>query len=302
MFSISHLRKLPALMTIAYCLTTSLPAAGAESNLSRDLKGRPTSDVLVNGSGPFTFVIDTAAQTSAVGNRLITQMELLPHPKEKAQIYGAAGIAEVPLYPIETMTVGGEKFRDLLIPTLSHVPDSNALGLVGMNLFASRKICFDHHDNRFVVTGSGDNCLTRKQARLPIDLIYGTFAKIKITIDGIAVTAIVDTGAQRSLANRKLMAALELTEASPGLSVETRNEGVTGHATDLVKGFSGAITLGDTELPAMPIEFSDLPVFQTLRVSDGPALILGNDALRQLEAFAIDYGTGEFLYQKGSKK
>lgn len=273
-------------------------ANAAESPLLRDSEGRPATMVSVNGTQPVKFVVDTAAQTMAVGKRLIEKLDLQPHPDKTAQLHGAAGVTEVPLYPIASLEVAGAKFENLLAPTLTHNVDSDALGIVGMSMMGGKRLTFDQRSKTMHVDDSGAPGKEPGMQTLSVDFIYGTFARVQITINGVAVTAVIDTGARRSIANLKVMEALGLSDASPGLSIKTQAEGVTGHEVNIVTGYEGAVSLGPETLAAMPLEFSDLPVFGSLQMTSGPALILGNDALKQLSTFAIDFGEAQFYFTR----
>lgn len=270
----------------------------AESPLLRDSEGRPATVVSVNGSEPVKFVVDTAAQTMAVGERLIEKLDLQPHPDQTAQLHGAAGVTEVPLYPIASLEVAGATFENLLVPSLAHNVKSDAFGIVGMSAMGGKRLTFDQRSRTLRVDGSGASGRENGMQSLPVDFIYGTFARVQVTINGVAVTAVIDTGARRSIANLKTMEALGLTDTSPGLSVKTQAEGVTGHEVDIVTGYDGAISLGQETLTVMPLEFSDLSVFGSLKMTSGPALILGNDALKQLSIFAIDFGEAQFYFTR----
>lgn len=270
-------------------------AQAATSTLSRDTEGRPATEVLVNDQGPYKFVVDTAAQTYAVGAKLIEELDLQPHPEETAQLHGAAGITEVPLFPLDSVTVGGTRFEGILAPTLSHAVDTDAYGIVGMSSFQGNRISLDQDAMTLEVSESSAD-IPSGMSSVPVDFIYGTFARIQIKIDGKPATAVVDTGARRSIANLKAMEVLGLTKET--LDSNTQAEGVTGHEVEITSGHDAIISIGDTTLGAIPLEFSDLSVFQSLQMGDGPAIILGDDALILLSRFAIDFGEAQFLFEE----
>lgn len=277
---------------------TACQVDSAQSPLLRDTQGRPATMVSVNGTEPVKFVVDTAAQTMAVGGRLIEKLDLQPHPDQTAQLHGAAGVTEVPLYPIASLEVAGATFEDLLAPSLAHKVDTDAFGIVGMSLMTGKRLTFDQLANVIRVKESGRPKSRSGMQSLPIDFIYGTFTRVKVTIDGVEALAVVDTGARRSIANLKMMEALGLTDSTAGLSVKKQAEGVTGHEVNIVIGYESAISLGTETLAAIPLEFSDLSIFGTLQMTSGPAIILGNDALRQLSSFTIDFGEAQFDFTR----
>ena len=72
----------------------------------KDYGGRPVLDVVVNGKGPFPFILDTAASGGRIGTGLVATLGL--EPVGEARVRSGAGEA-VPakLYHLDKLEVGG---------------------------------------------------------------------------------------------------------------------------------------------------------------------------------------------------
>ncbi len=117
-------------------------------------------------------------------------------------------------------------------------------------------------------------------------------ARPSVEIDGVAFTALVDTGAAVSVASGGALSALGWAQTDPSLTPAGQIRGATQHGTTVLSGTVGRIKLG-------PVNFRDVPL---IFAADGPAeagadggpnLILGADLLNGLEAYALDFPRGE---------
>ena len=73
---------------------------GGYAPLAFDEDGRPMTTALLNNEREFLFVIDTAAQVSAIGAPIIEKLSLAPDPENKTQLHGAGGVTMIDLYSI----------------------------------------------------------------------------------------------------------------------------------------------------------------------------------------------------------
>lgn len=274
----SALAVVPLLINSAACAS----AASASSALTYDKQGRPVVEALVNGEAAFDFVVDTAAQTTAIGTGIIDILAIEPDPNRKAQLHGSSGAVLVDLYPIKSIRIGDVEKTDILAPAPQHENTSGADGILGADFFGGSSISFDFVANTVKIGGP-----VAESESIDIDLRYGVFAAAPVKIGNIRATAVIDTGARRTIGNFALMKALGVDVGELRTGVEVG--GVSGQKLPSLAGYSGALSFGVANIDGAAIDFADAPVFASLGLADGPALILGMDALRRLGGFSIDY-------------
>jgi predicted aspartyl protease len=108
-------------------------------------------------------------------------------------------------------------------------------------------------------------------------------------IGPVKVKAVIDTGAQQTLGNLALRAALA---AARRRAMELRNEGVIGVTGDVQEGQSAGvptIRLGNVQVSNARVNFVDLHIFEHWRMLDEPAILIGMDVIGVLDTFILDY-------------
>jgi hypothetical protein len=104
----------------------------------------------------------------------------------------------------------------------------------------------------------------------------------------IRVHAIIDTGAQATVANPALLAALTARRRT-GKMVPSS---ITGATDDVQEGQATpvpALTLGPISVQAPFITVSDLDIFQRWHMTSEPTMLIGIDILGLLDSMVIDY-------------
>jgi predicted aspartyl protease len=129
---------------------------------------------------------------------------------------------------------------------------------------------------------------------VPIKLNDHDFALVPVEIEGKRVTAVLDTGARRSVVNWAWAKKLRLSPQSSRVIATEHVEGATAHTTKAHAIEASSIRAGDLEWAARELTIADLSVFAALNLDDKPAMILGLDLLRELRV-VVDYG-GKRLY------
>ena len=267
--------------------------AQVTSEIVFDAGGRPSAYVTLNDEAEYLFAIDTAAQRTTLGQRIVADLGLTPDPGDRAQVHGAAGVSYLDLYRLNSVELAGHRMEGgLYLSAAAH--DDSALGhdgILGQEFFAGPMLVFDFVDR---TVSFGGSTMAGLGESLPVELMYGGFAITTISIGGISTRALIDTGASESFANRALMEALGLSEND--LSIEESFAGVTQQQSVRYTGYAGDVLLGAVMVDSVAFEFTDSPIFQTFGMSDQPAIILGMDVLGQLSGFAIDYLASEFRH------
>lgn len=274
---------------ILAALALLLQQPPVSSHMRADAQGRPVIAVQVNGGAPMDFVVDTAASQHVLMPRLVQRMALRS-AAGGASLQGASGIETAPLYDLATLSSAAFLHADVQAVGLPNGAATEAWGIVGMEDFDGHRVSFDRERMRFTVQPSGP--AGEGMASLPA-LLLGTFAIVEVQVEGVAVLALVDSGAARTVANPAAMEALGWAFDDPRLTAARPVGGATTHEIEARSGVIGGLRLGPASFEDVTLTFSDLPVFAALGMGDLPALILGSDILNQLPSYAIDYPRSE---------
>lgn len=111
-------------------------------------------------------------------------------------------------------------------------------------------------------------------------------------LDGIAVDVVIDTGADASIGNRALQAALAHKAALPGGELHS----VTGQRLIAQVGVAERLSFGGVHLNKVAIAYADAPPFAVLGLDRKPAILLGMRELRGFRRVAIDFRTRKVLF------
>jgi predicted aspartyl protease len=268
-------------------------ASAADVKLELSGRGFPLVEVALNGQGPFTMVLDTAAGITTVSTPLIERLDLLNVGRMPQPVQLAGGPQTVDLYTLGFVTLGGEKapapITVVLDAPLNYIP--RAQGILGMNVLSRFALDIDQPNGRMIVHPPG---ATPDQGAdwsiVPIAPRWDSFLVIDLTIAGQPAKAVIDTGANETILNAKLRDALGIVEGGPGVSPGT----IALASTPSLKVRIGPIKAGETTWPDLGVQAADLPLFKALGLDETPALVLGNDALKQVRLF-VDYA-GDRVY------
>ncbi|WP_343527041.1 retroviral-like aspartic protease family protein [Sphingomonas sp.] len=259
------------------------PVAPAEAPLLHDTRGRPVMTVQINGKGPFPMVVDTAAQTSLMSRSLAEELALKPLNGGIA-VNGATGSGLARLYPVDRMTNPLIDTRHVAMVELTHGGVTDARGIIGMEFFTDRKLRIDRTANRIAAEPSapaGPGFVTVAGHRTGQG-----FVEIGLTLDGVRVPAVIDTGASVTVANAAALRLLGWAENDPRLTDggEIRGASATGQQIRIAR--IGKLSIGKIGLLNVPIMISTDP-------DPAPSIILGNDLLNLFPGYAIDFPRGE---------
>lgn len=262
--------------------------------LTFDSHGRPVVDVMLNGQGPFPLVLDTAASATVLSAETVAQLALQPS-RTQATMRGASGHSQVDLYTLSSVTLGALSRQNVMAAALPHNPsDTGHAGVLGASLFAGARIELDIPAAMLHVD------TTRNRARLAgahlvgVDFRNNMFALAPVSLGSVAATALVDTGARRTVANSRLREALGYAADDPRFRAAEAIGGATAQTTATVAVDAQSLALAGHDFGPFELTFADLPVFTPLGLVDRPSLILGLDVLSRVRGFTLDYASAQF--------
>ena len=264
---------------------SSAPVLNGSATLGVDDGGRYTTPVTLNGAGPFAFIVDTGAQASVMLARTSAKLNL--HPTGSAQIIGASGRESSGFVSVADYRSGMFARRDESMVVIPNGTVTNADGVLGMNAFVSGRIELGFAKRMLTVGPSGPapkGFLVQSGG-----VRQGSFMVVDVVVDGVRAKAMVDTGGRRTVGNPALQAALGIKADDARLQATDSIGGATTQKTAASKAVLGEMTIGAAVFSKPMVTFADLPVFHSLGLDDGPAMIVGIDEFSRLQAMAIDY-------------
>jgi predicted aspartyl protease len=267
------------------------PLFAAPTRLDRI--GRVMTHVKVNGKGPFRFVIDTGASRSTLAPHLARALNLKPSVGRNVILNGVTGFAEVSTVAVDSIEIGALRFEKQDLPVIFTSIMGNADGILGVAGFHDQRIDVDFRNDRVSVHESDGrrphfSLVTARATRnanglMIVDVRIGRRIRAK---------AVIDTGAERTLGNLTLQAALNKNRKHR----EIISAVVHGATPDIADGDVQALreaTIGDLKLSNLDVIFADFHVFKLWRLDQEPAMLIGMDMLGVLERLVIDYRRNE---------
>ena len=258
-----------------------------------DRSGRIHASVMINDAGPYRFILDTGANTSALAPKVADDLALHGVSNTQIIVHGVTGSATLPAVRVESMQVGEVRIPATNLPVLPGPVFGGADGILGINALQKTRIDVDFENDRVSITTSSGRRALPGYLVVPATLRKGGLLLVKGKVGKIPVQVIIDTGAERTLGNLALRTAL-LESARYDDEIDVS---VLGATTDVSEGKyfrAPRIKLGEADLIDLPVTFGNLHVFEVWGLTDTPALVIGMDLLGMLRKFIVDYKRREF--------
>ncbi|WKL58093.1 aspartyl protease family protein [Asticcacaulis sp. ZE23SCel15] len=294
----------------ATCLTGLNPAWGAtlsqaadEGSQDAQLAARTTAanqmtvGVFINGQGPYQFVVDTAAEQSVISTELVSLLALTAG--RDVMVKGINGLVPASTAHIGKLTLGPFVHRDLTLPVLPRTL-LKADGFLGLDVINGTRVTFDFRKRtlrveapRYASQRIYAPDITRVKA-------YGSAGHLRISdcrIDRVLASAIIDTGAEVSIGNTALRDALLSKNGKLSEMGEVTLSGVTGGELIAPTIRVSKLRMQELTFSDAAIAIADVPVFDSWRLQNKPALLVGMDFLRQFAVVSIDYRAQEIRFE-----
>jgi hypothetical protein len=268
------------------------PLFAAPTRLDRI--GRVMTHVMVNGKGPFRFVIDTGASRSTLAPHLARALNLKASVGRNVMLNGVTGAAEVPTVRVDSIEIGALRFDKQDLPVIFTSIMGNADGILGVAGFQDQRIDVDFKRDRVSVLESNGkrphfSMVTTRATRnsnglMIVDVRVGRRIRVK---------AVIDTGAERSLGNLTLQEAMNRNRRKKREVVSAVVHGATPDIADGDVQEIKEARIGDMTMTNMDVIFADFHVFKLWGLDREPAMLIGMDMLGVLERLVIDYRRNE---------
>ena len=278
----------------------------------RDKAHRVTAPVMLNGRGPYEFVVDTGANRSVVSTELAAELAL--PAAGRAEVHGIAGVESSAMASVERLAVGRIETLRLKTPLLTR-GRLGADGLLGVDVLRNRRLAIDFRRNTITIYRANAATLglslSVKDSRLnqsghsldgtdytivPARMRFGQLIVVDADLGGVPVVAFLDSGSQNTVGNlqlyKKLKARPELLSVRP-LNVQLTS--ATGQVAIGELSRVPTLRLGGLGIADLSAVFADLHIFKLWDLADRPAILIGIDVMRHFEAIELDYGPRRVL-------
>ena len=250
---------------------------------------RLTVPVMIDGKGPYRFMIDTGAQSTVVARSVADELGLVE--RRRAVLIGALSQQEVETVDLNNFLVGDRSFSLLDAPIVEGEHIGGVDGILGVDMLQQQSVLFDFEEPRMAVVESAEAPANDFQIVVRARKKLGKLVVWRAVIDRVSTRVIIDTGAQSSIGNLALQSRLH--RADP-LGVTSMID-VNGEESPVEMRLGDELKMDDVTIRNVPIVFADSPTFRALDLDDSPALILGMDALRLFRRVAIDFSKGRIM-------
>jgi predicted aspartyl protease len=268
-------------------------AIGGDDVKARKVSTRLNVEVTVNGRGPYRFVVDSGADTSAVGLRIARDLRL---PLGTPAILNATTSRNVvDRVKVAELSLGPTTIRNLELPALRE-GDLGGDGLIGIDALVQQRLLMDF-DKKLIKV---------EDARVPVKSIPGEIVIVGhrrrgqliltgVRAAGFRLDAIIDTGSEVTIGNRALKEKLLRRMRDKFWTVEAT--GVTGVTVPLQMAMIEELQVGPITLRNVPVAFADVPPFALFGLAKEPALLLGTDLLSTFRRISLDFRARKVRFQ-----
>lgn len=277
------------------------PDDAARIAAGNDADEHMTIPVMINGQGPFRFVVDTGADRSVIAEDLAVTLGLVRGTEVSVQ--GVVRSFATRVVPVANLSFGSVNRRNLVMPMLPRTY-MGADGYLGLDAVDGARVTLDFANRALKISTSRSQTAfqTRRptEAYVPVRGSMGHLRSLNCRVDGVATTCFLDTGAQISVGNTMLLKSL--IEENPGL----RTLGllpITGITGGVVMGAVvrvDRIHLHSVSFSDAVVAIADMAIFDVWGLSNQPALLIGMNFLRQFAQVSIDYGMKEIRFDLAS--
>jgi predicted aspartyl protease len=257
------------------------------SPTTRDKIGRIWAPAYINGRGPFRLVLDSGASQSAVTAQLARYLGYTLEGSTQMLMHGVTGSAKVPTIRVDTLSVGDMTLDGPILPI---VPDAmgGADGILGTAGLLDKHILIDFRHDKITITFSRGESAGFGFATIPFHFQNGRLIVISVNIGGTRAKAILDTGGQVTVANYALRDVIEGRHFHAKIT-ENQIVGATKEVQDGELIATPAIELGPIKILASQLTYVDAYIFKHWNLTSEPAVLIGMDALGQLDTLIIDF-------------
>jgi predicted aspartyl protease len=162
------------------------------------MAGRPTIDVMIDGKGPFRFLVDTGAGTTVINQDLAQELGLAVLDSTRIGDPMNPNAIKAEVVQVPTMTIGDAKFETFTAASwdrgsLIRAGETNPpRGVIGFPVFRDVLLTFDYVDKKMTIA-PGSLPKPDGKSVIPYNAPMG-IPEFTVNVGGVEVTTHLDTG------------------------------------------------------------------------------------------------------------
>ncbi|MEG3091660.1 retroviral-like aspartic protease family protein [Sphingomonas sp. PB1R3] len=295
------MRPIPAIAASCLLLGTQ---AGSSVPLTPAGNGHLVVPASVNGKGTVPFILDTGADGSHVYAWFARQQGL--KPGVPISVEGMTGAAIMPTYRLDSLTVDGRAIRDVDVTGLPDRRDGEiAAGVTGNDMMDGAIAVFDFPCRTVTLMPkpvSIRRVLTREAVMIQGGVVRnGTQLTLPVKLNGVTGVAVLDTGSRGTQINRAFARAARLDIDGSAFGKGETLYGAASEAMGTREGKVGYVAFAGRHLNGLTVRVADLPVFKSFGLGEGPAMILGINAMMG-QRLVYDHRARRFWFDRSRCK
>jgi predicted aspartyl protease len=253
-----------------------------------DDSGRIVVPVIINGAGPYLFMVDSGSTHTVLTSAATQRLGLQPDMEHLVRVRSISGLSTAPTTLVADFHAGELALHDRHMPVLSGPVLTGLDGILGMDGLVGRKISVDLLQNRVTISEATGQPAAADYIVIPFMPVSARLPVVAARIGRIQVKAVIDTGATQTLGNRALLSALLRRTPNAALKLV----GVLDAAEVTQAGALWSplrINLSGVTVDAVAVAFGGFQIFDHWQLSAEPALLIGMDVLGALGELHLDY-------------
>jgi predicted aspartyl protease len=285
-------RATPSLPRLPPAALDDTLAVGGDDVKAREIDTRLSVEVLINGTGPYRFLVDSGADSSVVGLSIARHLKL--QVGAPAILYGMTDQNLVDRVKVSSLTLGSSTIKDVELPALREA-DLGGSGIIGIDALVHRRLMMDFEKRVIKVEDArkppkpmpGEIVVVGKRRRGQLILTH-------VKAGRVALDAVIDTGAEVTVGNLALRDNLvRRRQKFQSVSVV----GVTGKIVEMQVAIIPRLEIGPIVVHDVPVAFADLLPFHVFGIANDPALFVGTDLLQLFRRVSLDFDARKVRFQ-----
>jgi hypothetical protein len=255
---------------------------------------------MVNGLGPFRFIVDTGASHSTVSPQLAARLGLVATADTAILVNGITGTALVPGVSVMKLQAGDLAIEGADMPVVWAPLLEGADGILGAAGLTTQRLLVDFRRNRVTLAHAGGTSTPAGFIKIPARRLEGGLVAVNAKVARVSVVAIIDTGSERTLGNLALRDALN-QQPRPGAQAHVMT--VFGATTEVAPGDAQVvptIAVDSIRMADVTVVYGSFHIFKVWNLESKPAMIIGMDVLGTVAAMTIDF-KHPYVYLAGER-